>query len=171
MIEADIEKTTFISHNGHYEFVVMPFDLTNAPSTFQILMNHIFRLYLRKFIRVFFDDILVDNPFWSTYLMRLKQAFKVLKHHIMVVKLSKCSFGKKEIDYIGHIITHGVDADHENVKAMLEWEILTSPEELKGGFLGLTGYYRRFVQGYGVIAKPLTNLLQQSILNGLMLRP
>lgn len=156
MHEQDIEKTTFRSHNGHYEFVVMPFGLTNAPSTFQSLMNTIFHPFLRKFILVSFDDILIYNFSWKDHLSHMEKAFEVLLSHNLFVKLSKCLFAKTEVDYLGHIITQqGVVADPNKVKVMKEWPTPKSIKELRG-FLGLTGYYRRFVKNYGILARPLT---------------
>lgn len=105
MDEKDIEKTAFTYHNGHYEFVVMLFGLTNAPSTFQSLMNKIFRPFLRKFILVFFDDILKYSPTWSAHLMHLKEAFQLFKSNCLFVKLSKCQFCHNEIEYIGYVIS------------------------------------------------------------------
>ncbi|XP_016471483.2 uncharacterized protein LOC107793610 [Nicotiana tabacum] len=94
MADQDIEKTAFRSHNGYYEFVVMSFGLTNVPSTFQILMNHIFQPLLRKFILVFFDDILIYSSSWSSHLVHLEQAFKILEDNNLFVKISKCTFGQ-----------------------------------------------------------------------------
>lgn len=105
MHEDDIEKIAFRSYNGHYEFVVMPFGMTNAPSTFQSLMNKVFHPYLRKFILVFFDDILLYSSSWSDHLAHLQKAFDVLKENSSFVKMSKCQFGQFEMEYLGHIIT------------------------------------------------------------------
>ena len=162
MKEEDIPKTAFRTHDGHYEFLVMPFGLTNSPSTFQSLMNDVFRPYLRRFELVFFDDILVFNPTMELHLSHLRTILKLLLHHQLYAKRSKCVFGYTEVDYLGHIISgQGVNADPKKIAAMMAWPILTSIKALKG-FLGLTSYYRKFIQNYGHVAAPLTALLKNN---------
>jgi len=157
----DRYKTAFQTHQGHYEWLVMPFGLTNAPATFQSLMNHIFQGWLRKFVLVFFDDILVYSPDWSSHLQHLETVLQVLQKEHLFAKLSKCSFGATNINYLGHTISNaGFAKEEDKIRVVKDWPKPTSLKLLRG-FLGLTGYYRRFIRNYASLATPLTDMLKK----------
>jgi hypothetical protein len=165
MREADEEKTAFKTHSGHFQFRVMPFGLTNAPATFQCLMNSIFSEQIRRFVIVFLDDILIYSRSWVEHVCHLRLVLQTLRDHQLYAKLSKCSFAQESISYLGHIISRqGVATDADKTQVMLAWPTPSSATELRG-FLGLTDYYRKFVNGYGILAKPLTNLLTKKGFN------
>jgi hypothetical protein len=162
MQEEDEYKTAFKTHHGHFQFKVMPFGLTNAPATFQCMKNQILQPFLRKFAMVFLDDILIYSPSWEDHLQHLRQIFLTLSQHQFYLKSSKCSFAQSQIKYLGHIISRqGVATDPMKTAAMVDWPTPTTVTKLRG-FLGLIGYYRRLVQHYGIINKPLTNLLKKN---------
>ena len=138
MVSEDIFETTFRTHNGHYKFLFMPFRLFNAPTTFQSLMNDISRNYLRKFILVFFDDILVYNKDMTEHLHHLRVAFELLCANKLIVKKSKCVFGNNQMEYLGYvIIKEGVSIDPHKVEVMLNWPILTNIKHQTSNNLGV----------------------------------
>jgi hypothetical protein len=157
----DIAKTAFRTHDGLYEFLVMPFGLCNAPATFQALMNDVLWPFLRRFVLLFFDDILIYSSSWADHLRHLRAVFTILQQHRLFVKRSKCAFGKRSIAYLGHVISDaGVAMDPAKVQAVSAWPQPHSARAVQG-VLGLAGYYRKFVQNYGSIAAPLTALLKK----------
>ena len=121
VIPTDVPKTAFRTHDRHYEFLVKPFGLTNAPATFQSLMNDIFREHLRRFILVFFDDILVYSTSESKHLYHLHTVFQILQKHQLFANAKKCFFAQHRIEYLGHIIhPEGVSADPSKIQAMID---------------------------------------------------
>ena len=155
MHEADIPKTAFRTHHGHYEFKVMSFGLCNAPSSFQATMNTLFGPFLRKFIIVFFDDILVYSTSFEDHLHHLEITFQVLLQNQFVLKLSKCSFAQSQVEYLGHVVLRrGVEPVASKVTVIQQWPTLRSTKALRS-FLGLARFYRRFIHGYATIAAPL----------------
>ena len=161
MCHDDVFKTTFKTHSGHFEFLIMPFGLTNAPATSQSFMNHVFQDYLRKFILVFFDDILIYSPTWESHVEHLQRVLQTMRDNALYAKLSKCYFGIPKVEYLGHYISgKGVETDAKKLVAIQQWPQPCTQRDLRS-FLGLTGYYRRFIRGYAQICRPLTELLKK----------
>ncbi|WVZ83838.1 hypothetical protein U9M48_030936 [Paspalum notatum var. saurae] len=158
--EGETHKTAFQTHSGHYEFRVMAFGLFGAPATFLLAMNTTLGPLLRKCVLVFFDDILIYSRTYEDH-VRHQLILQLLRRDQWKVKLQKCSFAQREINYLGHVISeHGIATDPTKVAAVYDWPTPRTVKDLQS-FLGLSGYYRKFIRNYGVIARPLNDLLKK----------
>lgn len=135
VVQEDIGKTAFRTHLGHYEFTVMPFGLSNAPANFQATMNQIFKPVLRKFVIIFFDDILIYDCSRDDHLTHLKEVFNILRCHSFFVRETKCSLGLRELAYLGHIISaKGIQPNPDKVKVVQEWSETTNVKQTRAFF-------------------------------------
>ncbi|GKB63699.1 putative reverse transcriptase domain-containing protein [Tanacetum coccineum] len=160
--EDDIPKTAFRTRYGHFEFTVMPFGLTNAPAIFMDLMNRVCRPYLDKFVIVFIDDILIYSKTQEEHVEHLRLVLELLKKEKLYAKFSKCEFWLREVQFLGHVINgNGIHVDPSKIEAVKNWKAPRTPTEVRS-FLGLAGYYRRFIENFSKIAKSLTILTQKS---------
>ena len=157
----DVQKTAFRSRYGHYEYVVMPFSVTNAPAVFMDYMNRIFQPFLDKFVVVFIDDILIYSKTREQHAEHLRLVLGVLREKHLYAKLSKCEFWMDEVQFLGHVISaQGIAVDPAKVEAVVKWESPKSTTEIKS-FVGLAGYYRIFIEGFSKIVAPLTLLTRK----------
>nr|GEY88180.1 putative reverse transcriptase domain-containing protein [Tanacetum cinerariifolium] len=161
--EEDIPKTTFRTRYGHYKFQVMPFGLTNAPTVFMDLVNRVCKPYLDKFVIVFIDDILIYSKNKQEQKEHLKLILELLKKEELHAKFSKCKFWIPKVQFLGHVIdSQGIHVDPAKIESVKDWASPKSPMEIRQ-FLGLAGYYRRFIEGFSKIAKPRTKLTQNKV--------
>uniref|UniRef100_A0A2N9GWU7 RNA-directed DNA polymerase n=1 Tax=Fagus sylvatica TaxID=28930 RepID=A0A2N9GWU7_FAGSY len=158
----DIPKTAFRTRYGHYEFLVMPFGLTNAPAVFMDLMNRVFHEYLDRFVIVFIDDILVYSKSLEEHEDHLRIVLQILRDKKLYAKLKKCEFWLNQVVFLGHVVSKdGITVDPSKIEAVVNWDRPTNVSEVRS-FLGLAGYYRRFVEGFSRIAAPLTHLTRKN---------
>ena len=161
--EEDIPKTAFRTRYGHYEFLVMPFGLTNAPAAFMDMMNRVFKDYLDDFVIVFIDDILIYSDSKEEHARHLREVLSILKEKQLYAKFKKCEFWLEKVTFLGHVVTKdGISVDPGKVEAVSTWPRPTNVSEVRS-FLGLAGYYRRFVEGFSILAFPLTQLTRKNV--------
>ena len=161
--DSDIPKTAFRTTYGHFEFVIMPFGLTNAPAAFMDLMNRIYRPYLDQFVVVFMDDILIYSKGRAEHERHLQLALQVLRENQLYAKLEKCDFWLQEVQFLGHMVSkEGISVDPAKVEVVMRWERPKSVFEIRS-FLGLAGYYRRFIENFSQIACPMTRLTRKGV--------
>ncbi|KAL0543835.1 hypothetical protein IC582_018940 [Cucumis melo] len=161
--DEDIPKTAFRSRYGHYEFIVMSFGLTNAPAVFMDLMNRVFREFLDTFVIVFIDDILIYSKTEAEHEEHLRMVLQTLRDNKLYAKFSKCEFWLKQVSFLGHVVSKaGVSVDPAKIEAVTGWTRPSTVSEVRS-FLGLAGYYRRFVENFSRIATPLTQLTRKGV--------
>lgn len=161
--EEDREKTAFVTPHGLYEFVRMPFGLKNAPATFQRLMNETLRDFINKTCVVYLDDILIFSTSLKEHIKSLTDIFTVLEKANLRIQIDKCNFLKKETEFLGHILTkEGIKPNPNKIKTIQELTLPKTEKQIKS-FLGLTGYYRKFVKDYAKVAQPMTKYLKKGI--------
>ncbi|KAK9167057.1 hypothetical protein Scep_002248 [Stephania cephalantha] len=161
--EDDRYITSFSMRYGHYQFTVMPFGLTNAHAMFMDLMHRVMRPYLDRFVIVFIDDILVYSKTREDHKQHLRETLQTLREHRLYAKFSKCEFWLSEVKFLGHVVgAAGIAVDPAKIQAILDWPCATSNRDSRS-FLGLAGYYRRFVKDFSKIASPMTKLTQKGV--------
>ncbi|KAJ9511978.1 hypothetical protein QJQ45_004438 [Haematococcus lacustris] len=163
----DVPKTAFVTPGGQFQYKVLCFGLTNAPATFQRVMNRIFeKQLLAGTVLVYLDDILVMTRSPAEHVQHLREVLQVMKDNNLYAKLSKCEFNKPELKFLGHIVgRHGIAVDPAKVQVIQDWAMPTCLKELQA-FLGLANFFRRFIAGYSTIAAPLTHLTGEAVAAG-----
>ena len=169
--EADIPRTDFKTQYGHFEFTMMPFSLTNAPATFMDLMHRVFQPYLYWFVMVFVDDILIYSKSEEEHKDHLRIVLQALRDHQLYGKSSKCEFWLIEVRFLGDVVsTTGVSMDPEKVEVVMGWERPKLVFEIRS-FLGLAGYYRRFIKNFSLLVAPMMKLTRKSLIVPIMIVP
>ena len=154
-----MHKIAFRTQYGQYEFLLMLFGLTNALAAFMDLMNRVFRPYVDQFVMVFIDDILVYSKDREDHDTHLLVVLKTLRKEQLYAKMSKCEFWLREVSFLRHIVSEeGIRVDPSKIEVILEWKPPRNVTKVHS-FLGLAGYYRRFVKGFSMTAAPMTRLL------------
>lgn len=163
MCEGDEWKTAFKTKFGLYEWLVMPFGLTNAPSTFMKLMNHVVRAFIGKFVVVYFDDILIYSKSLEEHVEHIRSLFAALREQKLYANLDKCTFCTDKVVFLGFVVLgQGVEVDEEKIKAVREWVPPQNVSQVHS-FLGLAGFYRRFVKDFSTIAAPINELTKKEV--------
>jgi transposase InsO family protein len=160
--EGDEWKTAFRSRYGHYEYKVMPFGLANAPATFQNMMNEVFRDMIDMGVVIYLDDILIYSESEDDHVELVKKVLARLQEHQLAIAPEKCDWHQSKVNFLGYIISaEGIEMDQEKIKTVLEWEPPGTVKEVQS-FLGFANFYRRFIEGYSKLTRPLTDLTKKS---------
>jgi hypothetical protein len=163
MKQGDEWKTAFKTKFGLYESLVMPFGLTNAPSTFMRLMNEILHPFIGKFMVVYFNDILIYSKSLNEHIEHLRAIFCALRESRLFANLEKCTFCTDRVAFLGYVVTQrGIEVDEAKIEAIKSWPIPATLTQLLS-FLGLTGFYQRFVSDFSTIVAPLNDLMKKGV--------
>lgn len=158
----DIPKTAFNVEHGHYEFVRMPFGLKNAPATFQRVMDNVLHELQGKCCLVYMDDIIIYSTSLQEHIVNLKKVFLKLREANFKVQLDKSEFLHKEVNFLGHVVSEdGIKPNPMKIEAIKKYPIPKTPKQIKQ-FLGLLGYYRRFIKDFAKLTKPMTSMLKKN---------
>lgn len=161
MNKNSIQKTAFNVENGHYEYLRMPFGLKNAPATFQRVMDHVLRELQNKICLVYMDDIIIFSTSLQEHISNLTQVFQKLRDSKLKIQLDKSEFLRQNVEFLGHVITpNGIKPNPNKIKAIEKFPIPTTAKEIKS-FLGLLGFYRKFIKDFAKITKPFTKCLKK----------
>jgi hypothetical protein len=156
-------KTAFKTKFGLYEWLVMTFGLTNAPSTLMRLMNEVLRAFIGKFVVVYFDDILVYSKLYEAHLEHLRAVFNVLRDARLFGNLEKCTSCTDRVSFLGYVVTsQGIEMDEAKIVAITSWPLLTTVTQVRS-FPSLAGFYRRFMRDFSTIAAPLHGLTKNGV--------
>src|ERR1043166_3350277 len=159
----DQYKTAFITQDGHYQFIIMPYRLNNTPATFQKLMNRILKEYLRDFVEVYLDDIIIYSKTLKEHRQHLRKVLFKIRQHQLKLKPEKCEWIKTELKFVGHILNReGILPDPENIRKIQEASPPTNVSEVRR-FIGMSSYYRNFIQDYSMIVRPLHDLTKKGV--------
>lgn len=161
--EGDEWKTAFNTTSGHYEYLVLPFGLTNAPAVFQCLVNDVLRDMINKFVFVYLDDILIFSRSLTEHTSHVRKVLQRLLENQLFVKAEKCEFHRNSVSFLGYVVSAGtVEMDQQKIKAVVEWPAPSTRRDLQR-FLGFANFYRRFIRNYSTLAAPLTALTSSSV--------
>ncbi|CAB5101095.1 unnamed protein product [Rhizophagus irregularis] len=163
MKEEDKEKTAFVCSKGLFKYNVMPFGLTNAPATFQRLMDEILEEYINDFVVVYIDDIMIYSENLKDHMEHVEKVLKKLQENNLIIKLKKCRFLERNIEFLGHIVGNdGLRPDDKKIEKIKEMKAPTTVKEVRS-FLGLCSYYRKFVKNFSKIARPISDLRKKGM--------